>query len=173
MRGNVPVFQKTQLPWLRCNHRQTSRPRNRPRGRTTNYTERRNRQKSIHPSPTPTKPCNQKCHFRLHTYIDRYQCEDCCKNNAIKTRKTHCRPHKKVWSVRLLIWDFKNMHVDLFPVHFPGTEGGVRWGFPVFIGHRTCPHTWRRDRFVKSLAGRIGKGRHWRNLTKLTNIFAI
>ena len=28
-------FQKTRLPWRRCNHRQTPRPRNRPRDRTT------------------------------------------------------------------------------------------------------------------------------------------
>ena len=41
MRGNVPVFQKTRLPWLCCNHRQTPRPRNQPRNRTTNFTERR------------------------------------------------------------------------------------------------------------------------------------
>ena len=47
MRGNVPVFQKTRLPWLRCNHKQTPRPRNRPRDRTTNFTERRNRQNSF------------------------------------------------------------------------------------------------------------------------------
>ena len=47
---------------LRCNHRQTSRPRNRPRDRTTNFTEGRNRQNSIHPYLPSTKPCNQKCH---------------------------------------------------------------------------------------------------------------
>ena len=41
MRWNEPVFQKTWLPWLRCNHRLTPRPRNRPRDRNTNFTERR------------------------------------------------------------------------------------------------------------------------------------
>ena len=51
MRGNVPVFQKMRLPWLRCNHRQTAHPRNRQRDRTTNFTERRNRQNSIHTYP--------------------------------------------------------------------------------------------------------------------------
>ena len=58
----TPIFQKTRLPWLRCNHRQTPHPRNRPRDRTTNFTERRSRQNSIHTYLPPTKPCNQKCH---------------------------------------------------------------------------------------------------------------
>ena len=56
MRGHVSVFQKTRLPWLRCNHRQTPRSRNRPRDGTTNFTERRNWQNSIHPYLPSTKP---------------------------------------------------------------------------------------------------------------------
>ena len=54
-------FSKRRLPWLRCNHRQTSRPRNRPRHRTTNVTERRNQPNSTHPHLPSTKPCSQKC----------------------------------------------------------------------------------------------------------------
>ena len=80
MRGNVPVFQKTRLPWLRCNHRQTPRPRNRPRDRTTSFSERRNRQNSIHSHLPSTKPCNQKSHLLwpefwreyLHSYLQSF-----------------------------------------------------------------------------------------------------